>query len=375
MLRVLKTQCVQAIGYIILVARNANLPDNVKNSIALYNSALESLRTGSEDIAVIELKKAVAINPDFYEAMNLLGLCYSYMKDNEKASEMFERVIEAEHNSIRALKYLNALNQNDLDASKAKEKRRSLLKAKKIKPVAKPSGLSPKAEEKKKNNKSEIARLVAAFGAGIIIAASILVPFLLSMSGELTELRQKEIESENNVVVETPNPYIEKYENLNKDFMKLQEQFALANKEIDYYKSVALLHSIDGLVYSKKYEEAADLLVELKEVQFREPEKEKYDELYDKVIPEAISAAYSEGNRLFNNKKYQEAVDKLSKILTYTDHWRNMDATLYVLGKSYAAINDKKNAQASFQAVIDKYPDSQYATWSAGRLRELEQSQ
>ncbi len=364
-----------------LVEENANLPDNVKDSVALYNSALENLRTGSEDIAVIELKKAVAINPDFYEAMNLLGLCYSFMKENEKASEMFERVIKAEPNSIRALKYLNALNQKDLDASTAKEKRRAAQKAKKVKPVAKPSilpsgtDLPSRTEEKKKNPRFEIVKMVTAFVAGVIVTAIIAMPFFRSMSGELSELRQKEKERENIVPVETPNPYKEKYENLNKDYEKLQEQFALANKEIDYYKNVALLYSIDGLASSKKYEEAADLLVELKQVQFREPEKEKFDRLYEQVIPQALSIAYNEGNRLFNNGRYQEAVDKLSKIPVYTDDWRNMDAALYLLGKSYAALNDRENARASFQAVIERYPDSQYATWSKGRMRELEQSQ
>ena len=41
-----------------------DIPDNVKNSIVLYNKALESLKSGSEDIAIIELKKAISMHPD-----------------------------------------------------------------------------------------------------------------------------------------------------------------------------------------------------------------------------------------------------------------------------------------------------------------------
>ena len=51
------------------------IPDNIRNSVILYNKALENLRMGSEDIAIIELKKAISMNSTFYEAMNLLGLC------------------------------------------------------------------------------------------------------------------------------------------------------------------------------------------------------------------------------------------------------------------------------------------------------------
>ena len=36
---------------------NPDMPDNIKNSIMLYNKALEKFRFGSEDIAIIELKK------------------------------------------------------------------------------------------------------------------------------------------------------------------------------------------------------------------------------------------------------------------------------------------------------------------------------
>jgi len=42
----------------------------------LYNKALEDFRAKSEDIAIIELKKAISLNPDFHEAMNLLGIFY-----------------------------------------------------------------------------------------------------------------------------------------------------------------------------------------------------------------------------------------------------------------------------------------------------------
>ena len=36
------------------------LPDDMLNSIHLYNKALNDLKSGSEDIAIIGLKKAIA---------------------------------------------------------------------------------------------------------------------------------------------------------------------------------------------------------------------------------------------------------------------------------------------------------------------------
>ena len=87
-----------------LVANGQVLAENIRNSIVLYNKAIESLSTGSEDIAMIELKKAVSLNPQFYEALNLLGICYNHINDNEKAAEIFNRVLKAENNGVKAQK-------------------------------------------------------------------------------------------------------------------------------------------------------------------------------------------------------------------------------------------------------------------------------
>ena len=91
----------------------SEIPDNIRNSIFLYNKAIESIRNGSEDIAIIELKKAISMNPHFNEAMNLLGLCYSYTKDNAKAAEAFDKVIKAEQNSVKALRYMSLMNSSE----------------------------------------------------------------------------------------------------------------------------------------------------------------------------------------------------------------------------------------------------------------------
>ena len=39
------------------VREGEHIPDNVRNSVYLYNKAIEDLRTGSEDMAIIKLKR------------------------------------------------------------------------------------------------------------------------------------------------------------------------------------------------------------------------------------------------------------------------------------------------------------------------------
>ena len=86
------------------------IPDDMKNAIDLYNKALDDLKSDNEDIAIIALKKAIAIYPAFYEAMNLMGLCYLVLGDESNARRMFSKVIKMDDNSLRASEYLDKLD-------------------------------------------------------------------------------------------------------------------------------------------------------------------------------------------------------------------------------------------------------------------------
>jgi tetratricopeptide (TPR) repeat protein len=99
-----------------------DLPENIKNSIVLYNKALDNLYSRSEDIAIIELKKAVSLNPEFYEAMNLLGVCYTFIQDHKNAAEMFEKVMKAQKSSNNTQSLLNTMETAKCYVSENKAK-------------------------------------------------------------------------------------------------------------------------------------------------------------------------------------------------------------------------------------------------------------
>ena len=63
-------------------------------------------------MAIIALKKAIAIYPAFYEAMNLIGVCYKSL-GMRRRRYMFNRVIEMDDSSIRAQQYLDRLDGKD----------------------------------------------------------------------------------------------------------------------------------------------------------------------------------------------------------------------------------------------------------------------
>ena len=59
--------------------------ENLNQAIRKYNQALAYCQQGSLDLAVIQLKKVLSINPRFLRAHQLLALLYIQAEDWEKA--------------------------------------------------------------------------------------------------------------------------------------------------------------------------------------------------------------------------------------------------------------------------------------------------
>lgn len=344
-----------------LVANGQVLAENIRNSIVLYNKAIESLSTGSEDIAMIELKKAVSLNPQFYEALNLLGICYNHINDNEKAAEIFSRVLKAENNGVKAQKYMNAMGITGQEQPKA------VMTRKKVPASPSLSGLQKRAEAQKSSERSrntKIITYVLCFLAGMVIYG------LLSLTWRSPAAADNSGKS-NQTTASTQQTSASQDNNQADNSSTLQSELDEANKKIEYYQSAMKLYEAESLAAGKKYEEAANLLITLKTAGFTGGESDKYNSLSSDIMPKAALTAYNTGVSLYNTYKYQEALKALEKVQTYDPNFKKNDFVLYYQGKSYQKLNDSKNAVTFFQKLIDTYPNSYYVNSAKSRIAQL----
>ncbi|HOJ12450.1 MAG TPA: tetratricopeptide repeat protein [Clostridiales bacterium] len=420
---------------------NPEISEDLKNSIMLYNSALANLATNSEDIAIIELKKAVAVNPDFYEAVNLLGLCFYYMKAYEKAEEMFERVARAENNGIKAASYLEIIRNKDtledLQHEKQPPKGRTRKKVSKIasgtvpgtgyrtrtggrsevglkpsntpvttdratssatssttssttldasnltianttvsrrKTVSGPASLPefPLIGRRKTGSRDGAIKYLTGIIIGLIIAFIVGVPSIFKpQAGKEANKKDDNIASLEALVKE----YEVKYNQLSDKNETLKKELETVKLDADYYKSAIKLYEAEELLKVRKYEEAADILVVVKNAGFNSSEKDKYERLSKEIMPRAADLVYSQAYNLFQAGKYRESLEKYSKIPDYMENYGKLDIVLYYMGKCYLEIGDKENAKKEFDNVISKFPESEYAKYSKSRLDSIGNTQ
>ena len=91
--------------YIQMVQSNAARLESINQTIKKYNQALTYCYQDSLDLAVIQLKKVLSLNPKFIRAHQLLALLYINAEEWEKAKRELERCLQIDIGNTMTLRY------------------------------------------------------------------------------------------------------------------------------------------------------------------------------------------------------------------------------------------------------------------------------
>ncbi|MDD4188670.1 MAG: tetratricopeptide repeat protein [Eubacteriales bacterium] len=342
------------------------VPDNIRESIVLYNDAIANIKKGSCDIALIALKRAVAMNPGFSEAMNLLGLCYAEMGESDQASDLFDNVIESERNGAKALIYKKQLEGGAIDSHSMPENKKTRKKADKTDPV-----------------KSRLIRYLIFFLLGAAVILAICYPYVFGSRSAKndSEEAQKALASLEEMNREY-NELQQKYTKLSSEYNELKtrdeqksQQLELSNAKLAYLGRLQTLLGAYRSADAGKYEEAADALLTIMGLTFEDEDKAGFDELSKAVMPIAAAAVYEEGKELCQtDMQYAEALAKLSKVNKYASDYKYPDVTYYI-GKCHQMLGEYDRALEYYNIILEKYPDSFYVQYVKVRVAEIEAAQ
>ena len=92
--------------YLEQVQASKQTMDNLDNSIERYNQALECCYTDNLDVAVLQLKKVLQINPHYLRAHQLLALLYIESGEYRRAYRELEKSIRLDIGNTTTLRYM-----------------------------------------------------------------------------------------------------------------------------------------------------------------------------------------------------------------------------------------------------------------------------
>ena len=352
--------------------------DAVNQTVKKYNQALAYAKQGSDDLAMLQLRKAISINPGYIRALQLLALLYIKNEEYEKAKRCLVRAQKTDVANTTTLSYLAEIDRVlNPDGQPAKAERKD-------EAISYQPAVSNMAYREDKPNYIAFITFFAGILIGIAVLYWLVVPTVKSDVKEKYLAQERDYGAEiasyttQVSVLESEKKDLEgKLESAKQQVELLQEEVdAAMSGEFDaagYEQAVLVLMEYPDLEEKvKKAEdddepyEVLDELVSYGErllacengASLRKKTEERYKEIYGEVAKRVQEYGYDYGHDLYNDKKYAEAIPYL--LTVYRMGGTDAD-TLYFLARSYQRSGDEENAREYFQMLVRQYPGSERA--------------
>ncbi len=363
--------------YINMIQTNQNRLDTINQTIKKYNQALTYCNQDSLDLAVIQLKKVLSLNPKFIRAHQLLALLYINNEEWEKAKRELTKCSEIDTNNIATRRYLKEVDEMLLPEEGIKQSSRKKQKTEDI--VKYQSGnetIIQPVNIREGKGVTSLLNLGIGIIIGIAIAIFLILPARIQASRANIDEELRKVSEQSDAKTATIDELQLQVNELTKNNENLQQDLEA------YLGTDGKLRSVESLLkaadtYLTNPEEitvVADYLEEIapEENEDAEGNSESFENLYNTLLaligPDVARAYYDDGYEAYRQENYDDAIPNLEKAFKYDAS--NGDA-LYNLANSYYRAGDEENAGKAYRQVIELFPGTEKARKSEAFLEEM----
>lgn len=351
--------------YINTIQKNQTALDATNQTIKKYNSALSAARAGNEDLAIIQLKKVVSLNPRFVRAQQLLALLYIREEEYQKAAKCLNRARRIDFNNTTTLRYMQEVGEKIGSGAGKLESASGMKKPPKKDPLANVTPIGTYKEEKR----SLLPVMYVIIGAivGIAISLILIRPTLQRTAGnsgsQISDTNdQLAVQSSQISSLKTEKEVLEK------EKAELQKQIQAADSEAlaqtaNYEK---LLKGVNYYLNDDKTQAAIEV-AGCKKKDFATKEAQSIYVKISTVTEQQIAELVEQGKSTMYSS-YDDAIAIHKRVLKLD---KDNQESMYYMAYCYMKKNDEKNATKWFQKSIDVNEGSSLATKAKGYLEEM----
>lgn len=361
-----------ASGYIDYLQKNGREMEKCNDAIRMYNQAINYLKQGSDDLAIIQLKKSIDNNPDFLDAYNLMTLCCIEDKNIKRALHFNDIVLRRDIRNPIALHYAQLIGNSPAPSPlKKQEKAKSVVSVKKTDsnpPI-------PRYKRKEKTNSVLEKRDLLAFLAGIAAAAIVILVLIVPALNESKNTKIKELETAVENYAGETNMTPEEVLEMRTELTKLQEENKLLRSEENKQANLELLETAVAQMTDGDFEACVSTLDSIDTVSFSEEDLSKYNSVKTTAYPKAADAYYTKGKSQFLSNNFTEAKTYLETALNYTSNENFVDDAIYYLARIAEEDGDNETAKKYYNRIISEFPDSNQISNVRNALEQLNTAQ
>ncbi|NLG03950.1 MAG: tetratricopeptide repeat protein [Clostridia bacterium] len=354
--------------YIKEIQTNPQRLDTINQTIKKYNQALTYCYQGSNDLAIIQLKKVLAINPKLICGYQLLALLYIYAEDWDKARRTLIRATQIDTNNTTTLRYLKDINKT----IREREERTSGRKRKTQEDIySYQSGndtIIQPMYAKEKIGFSSVINIIIGIVIGVAIAWFLILPARIGIATDENDANFKAVSEE--LTAEKASKL-----ELEEQIKTLQTQNDEQSAQIEELTGKAgMTQATDFLeaaakAYIDNPDDVMTIMDQLEQIDANYLEtasdsfKTLYEQISSQVKTEAAAQYFEKGRDAFDNKDYETAITELTKAWELD---QTNGSALYNLAHAYRNTSNAEKADELYQQVIILFPDTEIAEKSRG---------
>ena len=360
--------------YIEMVQSNASRLETINQTIKKYNQALAYCMQDSKDLARIQLKKVLSLNPKFVRAHQLLALLYIDMEQWDKAKRELEKCLKIDAGSTQTLRYLkevdSMLQPDENGKSPVKRKNEEAVRYQTDNEII----IQPlNVREQKSAGWHTFLYVAIGLVLGVATMYFLIMPSAVATEREKAQEQVRSIGEQLDTKTSTITTMQQQIDSLTEENTKLRTDLE------EYVGTDGTLKTVDDLLMgaveylttqdamaTASYIENVQEGVNLEDTS--DAFKALYQALIDKIGPEVAQNYYTTGSDFYDSKDYKQAIDNLTKAVEYDP--TNGDA-MNVLANAYRQDGQKENAIACYRKVIELLPDTGRATRAQKYIDEL----
>lgn len=370
----LKPEDNAADDYMDLVRNEPSRLETFNQTIKKFNIALNHCHQDRLDMAVIQLKKVLSMNPGFIRAHLLLALLYLNNASYAKAKTEAQKALKLDTGNVMAARYLKEAESMMLPQD-------------------------AKNNEEKESNQKDVVRYTS--GNETIIQPvrtnvftrsgsiwGIVLGVVLGMAAAYYLILPARIQSMNASFREQIASISEESDSKSAKMGEYEQQIASLNTELDTLKNQMKSYEDTDSSGSAANDLMAAVSIYLDNSEDIDAVQEKMDAidlnnmeggtttqfsaLYNSFMTlvgtELSKRSYATGFDAYRSKDYETAIKALSKAFQYDN--TNVDA-LYNLGNAYYESGDTDNAKVVYDQVVNDFSDTRSADSAETKLAEI----
>lgn len=336
--------------------------ENINQAVKLFNQSLGFAGQNGEDLAIIQLKKAIAAHPNYVKAHQLLALLYIKTEQFSAARQELRTAHKLDTTDEITLRYMHEITQmRKTRPGRARDRGKNAQQQQTVTyNIGNETIIQPASSVFKENSG---LHTVVNIAIGLLVGVAVM--WFLIMPA-VTAQRQKKLNEQTvtfsdkiatqEAQISALKTELEEYranseesENAKATAASTQDSYEIV---LNIYKHFTAEDMSDKAMLEQMLKVLPDSLGTIG--------KDRYNEIADSLYPRMCEKLYNSAKNEYESGDYSSAITDLEQVVKMDEEYEEGNAML-LFAQSYEKKGDKDKANAQYQKIVEKFKDKKVA--------------